>query len=198
VIAHLRGRLITKDAQGAVIDCGGVGYGLRMSLSSLSRLGVEGDEVEVLVHTHVSQDALRLYGFLDTDERSTFEILIGTSGVGPRLALAILSTLSAAELFEVVAREDKATLKRIPGIGGKTAERLLVELKHRLDKVPVSGTATPAGRATVAGDLAAALASLGFKPAQADEVARQTLEAHPVETDLAVLVRMALRAATKI
>ncbi len=198
MIAHLRGRLISKDAQGAVIDCQGVGYGLFMSLSSLARLGETGSEVAVLVHTHVSQDALKLYGFLDADERSAFEVLIGTSGVGPRLALAILSALSAAELSEVVAREDKGTLRRIPGIGAKTAERLLVELKHRLDKVPVAGAPLPAAQATVAGDLSAALASLGFKPAQAEEVARLTLEAQPAEKDLAALVRMALRSATKI
>jgi Holliday junction DNA helicase RuvA len=197
LIAHLRGRLLAKDTQGAVVECAGVGYGLSMSLSSLSRLGAIGSEVGVLVHTHVTQDSLRLFGFLEAEERATFEILIGISGVGPRLALAILSTLSASELAEVVGREDKATLRRIPGIGAKTAERLLVELKHRLDRVPV-GEPVPDSRASLAGDLAAALGSLGFKPAQAEDVTRATLEAHPKVGDLAALVRAALRAATKV
>ena len=196
MIASLHGRLLSKDAQGAVIDCGGVGYGLAMSLSSLSRLGAEGGDVQVLVHTHVTQDNLRLYGFVDAAERGAFGILIGITGVGPRLALAILSALSPGELSEVVTRADKATLKRIPGIGGKTAERLLVELKHRLPK----GGAHPvtANKTDVATDLAAALASLGFKPSAADEAARETLEAHPEESDLAGLVRLALRSTTRI
>ncbi len=194
MIASLRGRLRAKDAQGVVVECGGVGFGVAVSLTSLARLGAEGSEVELLIHTHVSQDQIRLFGFADLAERQAFTVLINTTGVGPRLALAVLSTLSPRELGDVVARQDKAALTRIPGIGAKTAERLLLELKHRLPEQPPEPGAV--GRVNVVQDLASALGNLGFKPAQADEVARRTLEELPGEADLALLVRAALRATT--
>lgn len=195
MIASLKGRLLAKDTTGAVVEAGGVGYGVSMSLSSLARLGEAGDEVQLLVHTHLSQDALRLYGFADAAERAVFEILIATSGVGPRLALAILSTLCPAELQEVVARGDKGTLNRIPGVGPKKAERLLLELKDRL-----KGAAVPmrdAGDQALFADLVSALANLGFKEALAEQAAKQALDAHPGEGELTVLVREALRATTR-
>ncbi len=135
MIASLRGTLLTKTAEHAVIECAGVGYGVLMSLASLVKLGVEGGEVSVLVHTHLTQDSLRLFGFADAAEREVFEILISLSGVGPKLALAILSILTAGELSDAVARGDKGMLTRVPGVGAKKAERLLVDLKGRLDGV---------------------------------------------------------------
>jgi Holliday junction DNA helicase RuvA len=167
-----------------------------MSLTSLARLGAEGSEVAVLVHTHVTQDAIRLFAFADSAERQAFNVLIGTTGVGPKLALAVLSALGPEELVDVVLRGDRGALTRIPGIGAKTADRLLLELKHRLPDRLAASTAAP-GRGGVAGDLAAALVGLGFKPAHADEVARQALEQNPAERDLATLVRHALRATTQ-
>ncbi|OGQ92020.1 MAG: Holliday junction DNA helicase RuvA [Deltaproteobacteria bacterium RIFOXYA12_FULL_58_15] len=199
MIASLRGILIYKDAQSAVVECGGVGYGLSMSATSLATLGGEGSEVSVVVHTHLTQDSLRLFGFVDRQERRIFEVLISISGVGPKLALAILSILNPGELGQVVAREDKATLVRIPGIGGKTAERLLVELKHRLPKIEATASSAfrPATRSEIGSDLAAALVALGFKPTAAEDVAKSTLGAHLDEKDLAVLVRLALRSTTR-
>ncbi len=200
MIASLRGILIYKDAQSAVVECGGVGYGLSMSATSLATLGGEGSEVSVVVHTHLTQDSLRLFGFVDRQERRIFEVLISISGVGPKLALAILSILNPGELGQVVAREDKATLVRIPGIGGKTAERLLVELKHRLPKIEATASSAfrPATRSEIGSDLAAALVALGFKPTAAEDVAKSTLGAHLDEKDLAVLVRLALRSTTRV
>ncbi len=191
MISSLRGVLVRKDGASAVVECGGVGYGLAMSLSSLARLGKEGSEVHVLVHTHLSQDALRLYGFADETERATFEVLIGTTGVGPKLALAILSSVTPEELAAIVARGDRPALTRIPGVGAKKAERLLLELKGRLPE-PAAGRAAP-GRASLLADVVSALENLGFGTDVADKAARAALEESPDEQEIATLVRAALR-----
>ncbi len=196
MIAELRGMLVRKDAQSVVVDCGGVGYGLSLSLSSLGKLGAEGSTVHVYVYTHVGQDVLRLYGFADASERATFETLIGTTGVGPRLALSVLSAMSPAELATAVQARDKSALTRIPGIGNKTAERLLVELKDRL---PEPGVRVQVAKtASVESELVSALVNLGFKEAQAEEVARTARESLPEVRDVAALVRHALRSATRV
>ena len=175
-------------------NAGGVGYGVAMSLSALAKLGEIGSEVLVLVHTHLTQDALRLFGFLEPNERLAFEVLLGTTGVGPRLALAILSTLSPAELADTVRRADKASLTRIPGVGSKKAERLLVELRDRLpEPVLLSSLTAATSPAALRDDLQSALVNLGFAPQLAERAARHALDKHPQETDLATLVREALR-----
>lgn len=194
MIASLRGRLIARDTQGAVIECAGVGYGVGMSVPALSRLGPLQSDVFVFVHTQLSQDALRLFGFTDAAERATFEILIGTTGVGPRLALAILSTLEPAELAEAVVHADKAALTRIPGVGPKKAERLLVELKDRLKGS--EGLTIVAPQGSVLGDLLSALVNLGFAAPVAERAARHAVDASPEEMDLTALLRTALRATT--
>ncbi len=190
MIASLSGRLRQKSTSGAVIECAGVGYGVAMSLTSLSELGAEGEDVEVLVHTHVAQDSLRLYGFTRASERQTFEVLIGTTGVGPKLALAILSAVSAEELSEIVSCGDKLALTRIPGVGGKKAERLLLELKGRLPEVAASADA---GSASVLADVVSALVNLGFSLEVADKSARAALAKNPDEESIATLVRAALQ-----
>ncbi len=192
MIHSLRGKLIHKDAEGCVIECGGVGYGLLMSTASLEGLG--SGEVFVLVHTHLTQDALRLYGFATAEERACFLTLIGTSGVGPKLALSILSSLLPSELFEVVARGDRATLQRVPGVGGKKAERLLVELKGKLPEAPA---AVRLGLGAVRADLVSALENLGFAAPTAERAAREALEEHPGVEELPTLVRAALRKTTR-
>ncbi|MBI5509329.1 MAG: Holliday junction branch migration protein RuvA [Deltaproteobacteria bacterium] len=196
MIASLQGRILAKQTSGAIIECGGVGYGVSMSLASLSKLGSEGSDARLYVHTHVAQDVLRLYGFVDPAEKETFEVLIATTGVGPKLALAILSAVSPEDLAAAVATGDKAALTRIPGIGNKTAERLLVELKHRLPERPVTTVRAASPRPNM-GDLVSALVNLGFKLAVAEAVARETIELHPDDNDVAVLVRHALRASTR-
>ena len=193
MIARLRGKLLYKDASHVVVECGGVGYGADMSVASLATVGALGESVDLWVHTHVAQDSLRLYAFLDEDERSTFEILIKTTGVGPKLALAILSTLAPAELREVVAKGDAALLVRIPGVGKKKAERLLLELRDRLPKV----VGSPQLASDLLSDLVSALVNLGFKERLAEQVAKQARENHPEERDPALLVREALRLTTR-
>jgi Holliday junction DNA helicase RuvA len=194
MIASLRGTLQHKDTQGAVIECGGVGYGVAMSLASLARLPDVGTQVFVLVCTHVTQDSLRLFAFSAADEQAAFEILLNTTGVGPRLALAILSTLSPQELADTVARADKTALTQIPGVGSKKAERLLVELKGRLVAAPL--TAAGQGPSATLADLHSAMMNLGFAPAVAEKAARFAVERSPGETDLTQLVRDALRSTT--
>ena len=193
MIASLRGRLIYKDAGSVVIECAGVGYGLAMSVTSLARLGSEGSEAQVFVYTHVGQDVLRLYGFADAEERRVFEILIGTSGVGPRMALAILSSLNAEELAQALANDDRLTLTRIPGVGKKTAERLLLELKDRL-KPGLGRVSAPSPRQ----DLLSALLNLGFGEAAATEAVRHAMQALPGISDIAALMREALRSTTRV
>ena len=196
MIARLRGRIVHKDASGVVVDCGGVGYGVSMSLTAL--MAIKGTEVEVdlLVHTHVAQDTLRLYGFLDAAERDCFAILLAAPGVGPRLALAVLSTVSPGELSEVVAQGDKAALTRIPGVGNKKAERLLLELKGRFRSLAWTKAGQGSAATAMLPDLVSALVNLGFARDVADQAARKAAETHPEEADLASLVRTALRATT--
>jgi Holliday junction DNA helicase RuvA len=198
VIASLRGKLIAKSAESAVIECAGVGYGVFMAIGALAKLGAIGGEVTVLVHTHLTQDALRLFAFSDESEKHVFEILISTSGVGPKLALAILSILSPDELAGAVATADKSILTRVPGVGAKKAERLLVDLKGRLDDVaigPMRPKHTP--KASLLDDLTSALVNLGFQPKDADRAAKAVVQASPDERDLAVLVREALRSSAR-
>jgi len=196
MIASLRGTLSHKDAQGVVVDCNGVGYGLAMSLSGLAALGDVGTEISLVVHTHVTQDSLRLYGFAEAAERDLFTSLIGASGVGPKLALAVLSTFSPGELSDVVARGDVSTLVRIPGVGKKKAERLVLELKDRLPTVV--GSALSPRYSSTEQDLTSALENLGFTGQIAARAARDAVESNPEKDDLAFLVREALRATTRI
>ena len=189
MIASLRGHIVHKDQLGAVIECAGVGYGLAMSGRALAKLPVGDTPTFVLVHTHVSQDALRLFGFADGAERDAFLLLIGVNGVGPRLALAILSELAPQDLGAVVAAGDKAALTRISGVGKKTAERLLLELKDRLTFDAVSGQDTTLLRL----DLLSALLNLGFSQTVAENAARQAIALQPDTNDLTLLVREALR-----
>ena len=197
MISSLRGKLITKGANRVVVECGGVGYGASMSLASLTRVGTVGDDVFVFIDTQLSQDALRLFGFADESERDVFRVLIGINGVGPKLALAILSVFSADELSTIVARQEKTQLVKIPGVGAKKAARLLLELK---DKMPVVGITldgpvgtVPAG--SVRDDLHSAMLNLGYKEALVETVVSEVLDQHDAQADISTLVREALKLA---
>lgn len=197
MISSLRGRLIAKDGRGVVVECSGVGFRANMPASLLDKIGEVGSDIFLFVYTHLSQDAIRLFGFLDEFERQTFEILISVSGIGPKLGLTILSELTPAELAEAVTRGDKATLTRISGIGQKTAARIIVELKDRLPEQISQGQSLPSGRTNILSDLIAALENLGFRPPSAEDVAKRTLSSAPDESDLATLVRSALQISVK-
>jgi Holliday junction DNA helicase RuvA len=175
-----------------VIDVGGVGYLLSVATRTAIDLGPAGSAARLAVHTHVRESAITLYGFADRAERRCFEVLIGTHGVGPALALAMLGLHRPADLARIVASGDEAALTEVPGVGKKTAARLLVELSSRVDELADGATAAGAGgvahRDAVA-EVGAALAALGYGP---DEV-RPVLQSLPDEDQPESLLRHALR-----
>ncbi len=132
MIAYLRGRLLYREPTYVVLDIGGVGYGVHIPLSTFYRLPAEGEEVELLIHTHLQNDALALYGFLTPKERDLFELMLTVRGIGPRVALTLLSGLAAEELEEALLEGDTERLVRVPGVGKKTAERMIFELRDRI------------------------------------------------------------------
>src|ERR1700741_5573523 len=149
MIGLLRGRLLEKRPNQVILDVGGVGYLVAVPLSTYAALGELHAEVTLLIHTHVREDALSLYGFLSSREKHLFEMLLSASGVGPSLALKILSGMSTEELIPAIRGNDLGRLTKIPGVGRKTAERLVVELKDKLEAVVVEtekpAASSPAG-----------------------------------------------------
>jgi Holliday junction DNA helicase RuvA len=169
MIGQLRGRLADKRPNQVLVDVGGVGYLVQVPLSTFAALSELHNEVTLLIHTHVREDALALYGFLSSREKHFFELLISASGVGPSLALKILSGMSVEELVPAIRGGDLARLTRIPGVGRKTAERIVVELKDKLDAVALE-TQKPAGvsPAGVEADVISALVNLGYDSRSAE------------------------------
>lgn len=165
MIAQLTGTLVAKSPAGCVLDVGGVGFALVMSASSISHLPATGDQVTIFTHLHVREDELSLFGFESTLEREVFEKLITVSGVGPKVALSALSALAPSDLAAAIAREDDALIATVPGIGKKTAQRLIVELKDTFSATSSAGSAAPRGGDGRA-EAADALASMGFSPAE--------------------------------
>ena len=145
LIAHLRGRVLRKSPQEVIVDVAGVGYRVAIPVSTFYQLGEEGAEVSLRVHTHVREDALALFGFLTAHEQDLFERLIQVAGVGPKLAVNILSGIEAAELAAALRGSDIARLTRVPGVGKKTAERLIVELKDKMPPVPAAASEAEIG-----------------------------------------------------
>jgi Holliday junction DNA helicase RuvA len=135
VIAHLRGRILDKQPNRLVVDVNGVGYDVSVPLSTFYGLGEAGSDIALRVHTHVREEALALYGFATRLEQELFERLIGVSGIGPKLALAVLSGIEPVDLIHAIERGDLARLTAIPGVGKKTSERIVLELKDRLPRV---------------------------------------------------------------
>ncbi len=162
MIAHLRGRLLAKHPNQAIVDVGGVGYDVTISVPTFSDLPAPGAEVSLHIHTHVREDALALYGFLRTAEKQLFEKLLTVSGIGPKLAITILSGMAADEMVEAIRGNDVAKLTRIPGIGKKTAERMVLELRDKLPKEAFGETARPTTTTAVEEDVLSALVNLGY------------------------------------
>lgn len=186
MISELTGRLTEKSATSCVITVAGVGFRLSMSTNALAHLPAEGDEVTVYTHLYVREDELALFGFGSREERELFERLITVSGVGPRVALAALSSLAPAVLIEAIAREDDALISSVPGIGKKTAQRLIIELKDKVGAVDVGGRAASGSASAEAAD---ALVSMGFTPAEA----AAALKGYEGPDDAQAMLRYALR-----
>ena len=160
MIAHLRGRLISKHPNQAIIEAGGVGYDVAISVPTFSELPGAGSEVALHIHTHVREDALALYGFLRREEKQLFEKLLAVSGIGPKLAITILS-LPAEQIVAAIRGNDAARLTRIPGIGKKTAERMVLELRDKLEDFGAAPTAPSVS--PVEEDVLSALVNLGYQ-----------------------------------
>jgi holliday junction DNA helicase RuvA len=196
VIGLLRGKVVLHSAEGEVIvDVSGVGYRVAVTPATAVALMTKGSSAEatLFVHTHVREDAIVLYGFLHDDERRCFEVLLGSHGVGPSLALAIMAVLSPASLSTAVLEDDLDTLCTVPGVGRKTAARLLIELKSRLDLPDLSldTAGSPAGSAsrTSRAEARAALAELGYAP----EEIRGALDGLRDDVGVEEMLRLALR-----
>ena len=167
MIAHLRGKLIAKHPNQAIVEAGGVGYDVAISVPTFSELPGAGSEVALHIHTHVREDALALYGFLRAEEKHLFEKLITVSGIGPKLAITILSGMAIADMVGAIRANDFARLTKIPGVGRKTAERMCVELR---DKLEGFGVPQPvAAHSAVEEDVISALTNLGYQRALAEK-----------------------------
>lgn len=188
MIAYLTGQLLTKNLRTAVIMTSGVGYKVSMSLSDLSTLGEAGGQVSVHVHTHVREDALELFGFLSEDSLACFEQLISVSGIGPKMALGILSGMETSELAETLGAGDFVKLTRIPGIGPKMAQRLVLELKDKIKSVAPSWTS-----GGILSDLRSAISNLGYKSNQVEKAVKSVEHLAKQNQPLGDLVREALR-----
>jgi Holliday junction DNA helicase RuvA len=193
MIALLRGVLVEKHPNQAIVETGGVGYDVTIPVSTYTHLPESGTEVRLRIHTHVREDALALYGFLTQDEKALFEKLIGVSGIGPTAAVKILSGLAAPDLIHAIQRGEVEKLVRIPGVGKKTAERMVLELR---DKLPaVTGEEPPAKADTalsaIEQDVLSALLNLGCARPQAENAVRKAKAAGTAQ-DFEPLFRKAL------
>jgi Holliday junction DNA helicase RuvA len=169
MIAHLRGRLLAKHPNQTILETGGVGYDVTITVPTFSDLPALGNEVSLHIHTHVREDLIALYGFVRQSEKLLFEKLISVSGIGPKLAITILSGMAADEMVSAIRRNDVARLTRIPGIGKKTAERMVLELRDKMpQQLPGQMESTPALNA-VEEDVLSALMNLGYQRATAEK-----------------------------
>jgi holliday junction DNA helicase RuvA len=169
MIAHLRGKLLAKHPNQAIVETGGVGYDVAISVPTFSDLPGVGSEVALHIHTHVREDALALYGFLLASEKTLFEKLITVSGIGPKLAITILSGMAADEMVGAIRGNDVVRLTRIPGIGKKTAERMVLELRDKLPTAQAGPAAPAPALSAVEEDVLSALVNLGYQRASAEK-----------------------------
>jgi Holliday junction DNA helicase RuvA len=204
VIGRLTGTLVECAPAEVLLDVAGVGYRVHIPLSTFYELSGRADgKVSLHVHTHVREDALQLFGFATEDERTAFVRFLSVSGVGPKLALAVLSGIGVRELERAVVEGDRERLQRIPGVGRKTAERLLLELRDKLGveapggaaagaRAAAGGTAAPTAEDRLAGDAASALVNLGFSRQAADKAVAAALEEQGADATLETAIRDAL------
>ena len=196
MIAHLRGRLLAKHPNQAIVETGGVGYDVTITVPTFSDLPAIGGEVTLHIHTHVREDLIALYGFLRPAEKRLFEKLITVSGIGPKLAITILSGMAADEMVNAIRGNDVARLTRIPGIGKKTAERMVLELR---DKLPTEGVAESAVMPTMSAveeDVLSALMNLGYQRAAAER-ALASVEKNGKANSFEVMFRQTLGVLSK-
>ena len=202
MIAHLRGNILEKHPNRIVIDVNGVGYDVFVPLSTFYGLGEPGTGVALRIHTHVREDAFVLYGFATRLEQELFERLIGVSGIGPKLALAVLSGIEPEEFIRAIERGDLARLTAIPGVGKKTSERIVLELKDRLPPghVPAAGAGITASDAPILrDDVVSALVNLGYHRPLAEKAAEAAIKTIGSTSDASFerVLKQALREVAK-
>ena len=179
VIAHLRGKVLARHPNQAIVDCNGVGYDVTISVPTFSEMGSEGSEVSLFIHTHVREDALALYGFLHEEEKQLFERLLTVSGIGPKLAMTVLS-MAAHDVVAAIRGNDVTRLTKIPGVGKKTAERMVLELKDKLDQFGIAPSAPKVD--ALQDDVLSALVNLGYQRAAAEQAIARAAKAEPTAT----------------
>ena len=201
MIASLTGRLASKHPGGVVIDVHGVGYDVLIPLSTFYRLPDPEQSVTLSIHTHVREDAIQLFGFLSAREKDAFLLLLTVSGIGPKLALSVISTLSVDDLASAIRDDDYKVLASVPGIGKKSAGRLALELKDKIENISMAtdGLTTKALQPSnrTMDDALSALVNLGYKAADVKDVLKQVLAARNGETPLQDLIRAALKELAK-
>lgn len=194
MIGFLDGSVHHLEAGRVIVSCAGIGWDVQIPLSTFYAL--EGKkQARLWIHTHVREDALSLYGFVTTDEKTAFEKLIAVSGIGPRLAQVILSGIGVGELAAAIAKGDTRRLSAIPGVGKKTSERICLELRDKLMLSETSTSQPPAPRSSVHDDVVSALVNLGYKPASAESAARDA--AVEGDDDFSAILKSALKRLTR-
>jgi Holliday junction DNA helicase RuvA len=191
MIGSLRGKLIEKRPNQILLEVGGVGYLVQVPLSTFAAIGALHAEAALLIHTHVREDQFSLFGFVTAREKRLFELLLSASGVGPSLALKILSGMNLDELIPAIRKGDLAQLVRIPGVGRKTAERIVVELRDKLAVEDVAGTGKPVTRSQLEADVASALTNLGYDARSVDKAIEKSRDSN--DADFEDLLRASLQ-----
>jgi Holliday junction DNA helicase RuvA len=197
MIAHLRGLLVVKGVETIVVDVQGVGYQVFIPLSTYYTLPELQEQTQLLTTLYVREDVMRLYGFASHEEQDLFALLTSVSSIGPRLALNMLSSLAASDLRRAIAQESQATLQGIPGVGRKTAERVILELKDKVALLDVGIPAEPQPATVLddqlVGDVVSALLNLGYKRGEAEKTVRAVKDQHEGEAALEMLLKDSLR-----
>lgn len=189
MIHYLKGILKYKSPAFIIVEVGGVGYEINIPLSSFDLLPPEGKEIKINTYLHWRENGLTLYGFVTQEERDFFGLLISISKIGPKSALRIVSRISPSEFKRAIKKGDLATLTHVPGIGGKTAQRLILELKERVEEEEI----VEPGKQTITKDTLSALISLGYTRKEAEKAVKEALRSTEEGVDLAGLIREALR-----
>ena len=192
MIGHLTGKVLTKKPTQVLLDVNGVGYEINISINTFDKISAVGEQISLHTYLSVREDALVLFGFHTFTEKELFEILIGVNGIGPKLALGILSGISADEFKDAVSNGNVSRLVLIPGIGKKTAERMVIELRDKIDKVTSTESNLTQTTFTVKDDAVAALIGLGYNQKTADRITRSLLEDNP-KLSIEELIRESLK-----
>jgi len=192
MIGHLTGKVLTKKPTQVLLDVNGVGYEINISINTFDKISAVGEQISLHTYLSVREDALVLFGFHTFTEKELFEILIGVNGIGPKLALGILSGISADEFKDAISNGNVSRLVLIPGIGKKTAERMVIELRDKIDKVTSTESNLTQTTFTVKDDAVAALIGLGYNQKTADRITRSLLEDNP-KLSIEELIRESLK-----